>query len=143
MNDWAATYEPWTPIDVGLIPVPWAAGVGVPVSHVELPGPVAAASAEAVVRTCQALAYARVCQAAADIKEHQEAVRRWRLVQHFTAAAHAHYEPPLAHLVCPECGEVVEAWVEEDGLLQEVGDLVCREGHSPAIRIELRDGSRE
>ncbi len=138
---WKAVYEPWTAVDIEPIPVPWAQELGVPISHVQLPGPVAAASAEALIEVCQALAYVRVCQAADLMLADRDALRRRRTTLHFSAAAHAHYEPGLVRLVCPQCGDGRDARVGDDGLLEEPRTLICRDGHEAAVRIEVQDGT--
>ena len=137
----SAEYRPWTTIECGRVPVPWARDMGVPVDFVELPGPVAAATAEDVIGTAQAVAFIRVCQAQAAIQEMQQAQAQRSVSGRIKLAQEAHYEPPLARMVCPVCGDTANAWINDDGTLQDPRDVICGKTHAPEAMIQLRDGT--
>lgn len=126
MSDWKAEYRPWDAIFVGDMPVPYAMGCGVPITHVQMPGAVAAPSAEALIKVAQVVAFMKVCVAKSEYDEY----RFHSMWEHLAGKL---YDPGLLHLVCPACGEHCDAWVGDDGRLQDARDLVCAQTHNPTL----------
>jgi len=44
------------------------------------------------------------------------------------ALAEAKYQPPLVHFYCDGCEETWDAWVNDDGTLQDQRDVACANG---------------
>ena len=137
----SAEYRPWTTIECGRVPVPWARDMGVPVDFVELPGPVAAADAMGVIGTAQVVAFIRVKQAQEAIAQMERDKAAATVMGRIRAAQQARYEPPLARMVCPVCGDTTDAWIYDDGTLQDPRDVICGKTHAPEAMIQLRDGT--
>lgn len=118
-----AAYDPWQPVEP--VDVPIEGGVminGELINFIRVPW-AAAATAEAVMRTATIVAGELVKHLWA---ESLAAQRQLQAPEALRALTEAKYEPPLVHFHCSgSCGETWDAWVNEDGSLQDKRDVCC------------------
>jgi hypothetical protein len=112
-----AEYTPWERIEDIDVPVQ-----GHPeISAVRVPW-VCARDAQAVTKTAIVVAQGAMMAvlAAETLGEAAQARQDPR-----AALAAAKYEPPLVHFYCDGCEETWDAWVNDDGSLQDQRDVAC------------------
>lgn len=111
-------YTPWERVENIDVPVE-----GHPeISAVRVPW-VCARDAEAVPKT--AIVVAHGAMKAVLAAEAVEASATESSDDRLQALAEAKYDPPLVHFYCDGCEETWDAWVNDDGTLQDQRDVAC------------------
>ena len=109
---WYADYEPWTEVEdlrVALVVEGRPAEVGLPWVY--------GVDAQAVITTAEIVAGLNVYAFRARFQSQQETLgERVRAVK---------YNPPRETIACPGCKDSWDAWVNEDGTLEDPRDANC------------------
>lgn len=126
-------YEPWQPVKGLRVPTPYARSVhGLAVDEVALSF-VAAPSAGAVVDVARVAAEVNLLALKRSLE--RKAPKR-TYADRVAAARRRTFEGPRVVFACRSCGERWDAWVDDDGRLEDPRDAFCSTERCPRHGLE-------